>query len=87
MFPIPLFAEASGFLHLNMALQEACILMDSVPPFHDQRSLVNQLSSSEDDFNSKETQLLITILSTLSKLLDPGSQQVIHSLLRVWGGV
>ncbi|POI33634.1 hypothetical protein CIB84_002614, partial [Bambusicola thoracicus] len=40
-----------------------------------QRSLVNQLSSAEDDFNSKETQLLITILSTLSKLLDPGSQQ------------
>uniref|UniRef100_A0A8C2UAT6 FA complementation group I n=1 Tax=Coturnix japonica TaxID=93934 RepID=A0A8C2UAT6_COTJA len=43
-----------------------------------QRCLVNQLSSGEDDFNSKETQLLITILSTLSKLLDPGSQQVIH---------
>uniref|UniRef100_A0A8C2UDE5 FA complementation group I n=1 Tax=Coturnix japonica TaxID=93934 RepID=A0A8C2UDE5_COTJA len=46
-----------------------------------QRCLVNQLSSGEDDFNSKETQLLITILSTLSKLLDPGSQQVIH---KVW---
>jgi len=83
MFLIPLFAEASGCLHLNMALQEACILMDSVLPLHDQRSLVNQLSSAEDDFNSKETQLLITILSTLSKLLDPGSQQVIHSLLSV----
>ncbi|XP_042680082.1 Fanconi anemia group I protein isoform X1 [Centrocercus urophasianus] len=45
-----------------------------------QRSLVNQLSSSEDDFNSKETQLLITILSTLSKLLDPGSQQFLQFL-------
>ncbi|NP_001108323.2 Fanconi anemia group I protein [Gallus gallus] len=45
-----------------------------------QRSLVNQLSSAEDDFNSKETQLLITILSTLSKLLDPGSQQFLQFL-------
>ncbi|NXJ04088.1 FANCI protein, partial [Odontophorus gujanensis] len=45
-----------------------------------QRSLVNQLSSTEDDFNSKETQLLITVLSTLSKLLDPGSQQFLQFL-------
>uniref|UniRef100_A0A8B9NZS6 FA complementation group I n=1 Tax=Apteryx owenii TaxID=8824 RepID=A0A8B9NZS6_APTOW len=49
-----------------------------------QRSLVNQFSSAEDDFNSKETQLLITVLSTLSKLLEPASQQVLHSLLG-WG--
>ncbi|NXP46312.1 FANCI protein, partial [Heliornis fulica] len=45
-----------------------------------QRSLVNQLSSSEDDFNSKETQSLITVLSTLSKLLDPASQQFLQFL-------
>jgi len=41
---------------------------------------VNQFSSAEDDFNSKETQSLITVLSTLSKLLDPASQQVLHNL-------
>ncbi|NXC59654.1 FANCI protein, partial [Aleadryas rufinucha] len=45
-----------------------------------QRSLVNQLSSAEDDFNSKETQSLITVLSTLSKLLDPASQQFLQFL-------
>uniref|UniRef100_A0A8B9FBX9 FA complementation group I n=1 Tax=Amazona collaria TaxID=241587 RepID=A0A8B9FBX9_9PSIT len=45
-----------------------------------QRSLVNQFSSAEDDFNSKETQLLITVLSTLSKLLDPTSQQFLQFL-------
>lgn len=41
---------------------------------------MNQLSSAEDDFNAKETQSLITVLSTLSKLLDPSSQQVLLSL-------
>ncbi|NXA06158.1 FANCI protein, partial [Sapayoa aenigma] len=45
-----------------------------------QRSLVNQLSSAEDDFNTKETQSLITVLSTLSKLLDPASQQFLQFL-------
>ncbi|NWH63609.1 FANCI protein, partial [Geococcyx californianus] len=45
-----------------------------------QRSLVNQFSSSEDDFNSKEMQLLITVLSTLSRLLDPASQQFLEFL-------
>ncbi|NXK03878.1 FANCI protein, partial [Herpetotheres cachinnans] len=45
-----------------------------------QRSLVNQFSSTEDDFNSKETQSLITVLSTLSKLLDPASQQFLQFL-------
>ncbi|XP_067161961.1 Fanconi anemia group I protein isoform X3 [Apteryx mantelli] len=45
-----------------------------------QRSLVNQFSSAEDDFNSKETQLLITVLSTLSKLLEPASQQFLQFL-------
>ncbi|NWR31006.1 FANCI protein, partial [Tachuris rubrigastra] len=45
-----------------------------------QRSLVNQLSSTEDDFNAKEMQSLITVLSTLSKLLDPSSQQFLQFL-------
>ncbi|NXX42614.1 FANCI protein, partial [Tricholaema leucomelas] len=45
-----------------------------------QRSLVNQFSSAEDDFNSKETQSLITVLSTLSRLLDPASQQFLQFL-------
>ncbi|NWS16190.1 FANCI protein, partial [Pachyramphus minor] len=45
-----------------------------------QRSLVNQLSSAEDDFSAKETQSLITVLSTLSKLLDPASQQFLQFL-------
>ncbi|NXN91847.1 FANCI protein, partial [Rhinopomastus cyanomelas] len=45
-----------------------------------QRSLVNQFSSAEDDFSSKETQSLITVLTTLSKLLDPASQQFLQFL-------
>ncbi|XP_064014178.1 Fanconi anemia group I protein [Pogoniulus pusillus] len=45
-----------------------------------QRSLVNQFSTAEDDFNPKETQALITVLSTLSRLLDPASQQFLQFL-------
>ncbi|NXF86313.1 FANCI protein, partial [Eubucco bourcierii] len=45
-----------------------------------QRSLLNQFSTAEDDFNSKETQSLITVLSTLSRLLDPASQQFLQFL-------
>ncbi|XP_048418607.2 Fanconi anemia group I protein isoform X2 [Stegostoma tigrinum] len=40
-----------------------------------QRSLVTQLSGDEEDFNSKEAQLLVSILSTLSRLLEPTSEQ------------
>ncbi|XP_078097436.1 Fanconi anemia group I protein isoform X2 [Mustelus asterias] len=40
-----------------------------------QRSLVTQLSGDEEDFNSKEAQLLVNILSTLSRLLEPTSEQ------------
>ncbi|XP_072326661.1 Fanconi anemia group I protein isoform X1 [Scyliorhinus torazame] len=40
-----------------------------------QRSLVTQLSGDEEDFNSKESQLLVSILSTLSRLLEPTSEQ------------
>ncbi|KAM6304685.1 Fanconi anemia group I protein [Podargus strigoides] len=45
-----------------------------------QRPLVNQFSRTEDDFNSKETQSLIAVVSTLSKLLDPASQQFLQFL-------
>uniref|UniRef100_A0A452J2U3 Uncharacterized protein n=1 Tax=Gopherus agassizii TaxID=38772 RepID=A0A452J2U3_9SAUR len=43
-----------------------------------QRSLVNQLSSAGDDFNSKEALSLVTVISTLSKLLEPSSPQFIQ---------
>uniref|UniRef100_A0A2R8ZNB2 FA complementation group I n=1 Tax=Pan paniscus TaxID=9597 RepID=A0A2R8ZNB2_PANPA len=43
-----------------------------------QRSLLNLLSSQEEDFNSKEALLLVTVLTSLSKLLEPSSPQVIH---------
>lgn len=78
--PVPLYAAASDYLLLKMSPQQACEVSVSFLPPHDQRSLVNQFSSAEDDFNSKETQLLVTVLSTLSKLLDPTSQQVLHNL-------
>ncbi|XP_021502715.1 Fanconi anemia group I protein isoform X1 [Meriones unguiculatus] len=45
-----------------------------------QRSLLNLLSSEEEDFNSKEALLLITILSTLSRLLEPSSPQFVQML-------
>ncbi|KAL1774297.1 Fanconi anemia group I protein [Sigmodon hispidus] len=40
-----------------------------------QRALLNLLSNEEEDFNSKEALLLVTILSTLSRLLEPTSPQ------------
>uniref|UniRef100_A0A670K3E3 FA complementation group I n=1 Tax=Podarcis muralis TaxID=64176 RepID=A0A670K3E3_PODMU len=45
-----------------------------------QRSLVNQLSNADDDFSSKEALLLINILATLSKLLEPSSLQFMQLL-------
>lgn len=82
---IPLSAAASSYLLLKMAQRQPCTLRDSLFRSHDQRSLVNQFSNAEDDFNSKETQSLIIVLSTLSKLLDPASQQVLHNLHGVAG--
>ena len=41
-----------------------------------QRALFTQLSGAEDEFNSKEAQLLVSILSVLSRQLEPSSQQV-----------
>ncbi|XP_072525777.1 Fanconi anemia group I protein [Salminus brasiliensis] len=43
-----------------------------------QRALFSQLTGSEEDFNSKEAQLLVSILSLLSRLLEPSSQQFVQ---------
>ncbi|XP_030045550.1 Fanconi anemia group I protein [Microcaecilia unicolor] len=45
-----------------------------------QRSLGNQLSNGEDNFNSKEAVLLVNILSTLSRMLEASSQQFVQML-------
>uniref|UniRef100_A0A8C3WNI8 FA complementation group I n=1 Tax=Catagonus wagneri TaxID=51154 RepID=A0A8C3WNI8_9CETA len=45
-----------------------------------QRALLNILSSQEEDFNSKEAFLLVTVLSSLSKLLEPSSPQFMQML-------
>ncbi|KAM5291420.1 Fanconi anemia group I protein isoform 2-T2 [Glossophaga mutica] len=45
-----------------------------------QRSLLNLLSSQEEDFNSKEAFLLVSILSGLSQLLEPASPQFVQML-------
>ncbi|XP_066491115.1 Fanconi anemia group I protein [Tiliqua scincoides] len=45
-----------------------------------QRSLMNQLSNAEDDFNGKEALLLVNILTTLTKLLEPSSPQFVQLL-------
>lgn len=43
---------------------------------HPQRSLLNLLSLSEADASGREALLLVSILSGLCKLLEPGSPQV-----------
>lgn len=45
-----------------------------------QRSLLNLLSGEEEDFNSREALLLITILSALSRMLEPTSPQFTQML-------
>ncbi|XP_037000930.2 Fanconi anemia group I protein [Artibeus jamaicensis] len=45
-----------------------------------QRSLLNLLSSQEEDSNSKEAFLLVSILSDLSRLLEPTSPQFVQML-------
>lgn len=52
-----------------------------------QRALMNQLSGGEEEFNSKEAQLLVSILSVLSRQLDPSSQQVTLRNTRVVAGL
>ncbi|KAI4888539.1 hypothetical protein NFI96_013036 [Prochilodus magdalenae] len=45
-----------------------------------QRALFSQLTAGEEDFNSKEAQLLVSILSLLSRLLEPSSQQFVQMI-------
>ncbi|XP_048185843.1 Fanconi anemia group I protein [Perognathus longimembris pacificus] len=45
-----------------------------------QRALLNLLSSGEEDFNSKEAQLLVAVLASLSRLLEPSSPQFLQML-------
>ncbi|KAM8957606.1 Fanconi anemia group I protein isoform 2-T2 [Lycaon pictus] len=45
-----------------------------------QRCLLNLLSSQEEDFDSKEALLLVTVLSNLSRLLEPSSPQFVQML-------
>ncbi|KAF4017799.1 hypothetical protein G4228_009731 [Cervus hanglu yarkandensis] len=45
-----------------------------------QRSLLNLLSSQEEDFKSKEALLLVTVLTSLSKLLKPISAEFVQML-------
>ncbi|XP_074533359.1 Fanconi anemia group I protein isoform X1 [Halichoeres trimaculatus] len=45
-----------------------------------QRALFTQISGTEDDFNSKEAQLLVSILSVLSRQLKPSSQQFVQMI-------
>lgn len=48
----------------------------SLCAFLPQRSLLNLLSSQEENFNSREAFLLVSVLSSLSRLLEPTSPQV-----------
>ncbi|KAJ8393160.1 hypothetical protein AAFF_G00068430 [Aldrovandia affinis] len=45
-----------------------------------QRALVSQVSGGEDDFNSKEAQLLLSILGVLSCQLEPSSPQFVQMI-------
>lgn len=48
----------------------------TIPFIRQQRVLFNQLNEDGDEFNSKEAQLLVSILGVLSQQLDPSSDQV-----------
>ncbi|XP_070686476.1 Fanconi anemia group I protein [Pempheris klunzingeri] len=45
-----------------------------------QRALFTQLSGGEEEFNTKEAQLLVSILSVLSRQLKPSSQQFVQMI-------
>ncbi|KAM9754129.1 Fanconi anemia group I protein isoform 1-T1 [Menidia menidia] len=45
-----------------------------------QRALFTQLSGGEDEFNSREAQLLVSILSVLSRQLKPSSKQFVQMI-------
>ncbi|XP_026167020.2 Fanconi anemia group I protein isoform X2 [Mastacembelus armatus] len=46
-----------------------------------QRALFTQLSGGEEEFNSKEAQLLVSILSVLSRQLKPSSQPFVQMIM------
>ncbi|KAI5606378.1 Fanconi anemia group I protein, partial [Silurus asotus] len=48
-----------------------------------QRALFSQLSGGEEDFNSREAQLLVSILNVLSRLLEPTSQQMVTWTVKI----
>ncbi|KAM7414315.1 hypothetical protein PAMA_019233 [Pampus argenteus] len=48
-----------------------------------QRALFTQLNRGEEEFNSKEAQLLVSILSVLSRQLKPSSQQMITWTVKI----
>ncbi|CAL8260390.1 unnamed protein product [Merluccius merluccius] len=43
-----------------------------------QRALFARLTGAEEEFNSKEAQLLVSVLTVLSRQLDPSSQQFVQ---------
>ncbi|XP_008274098.1 Fanconi anemia group I protein [Stegastes partitus] len=45
-----------------------------------QRALFTQLTGAEEEFNSKEAQLLVSILTVLSRQLKPSSQQFVQMI-------
>ncbi|XP_037834228.1 Fanconi anemia group I protein isoform X2 [Kryptolebias marmoratus] len=45
-----------------------------------QRALFTQLSGGEEDFNSREAQLLVSILTVLSRQLKPSSKQFVQMI-------
>ncbi|XP_060770995.1 Fanconi anemia group I protein isoform X2 [Neoarius graeffei] len=45
-----------------------------------QRALFSQLSGGEEDFSSREAQLLVSVLGVLSRLLEPTSQQFLQMI-------
>ncbi|XP_030586920.1 Fanconi anemia group I protein [Archocentrus centrarchus] len=45
-----------------------------------QRALFTQLSGGEEEFNSKEAQVLVSILSVLARQLKPSSQQFVQMI-------
>ncbi|KAF3854640.1 hypothetical protein F7725_022695, partial [Dissostichus mawsoni] len=48
-----------------------------------QRALFTQLSGGEEEFNSKEAQTLVSILTVLSRQLKPASQQMITWTVKI----
>uniref|UniRef100_A0A8P4GGF6 FA complementation group I n=1 Tax=Dicentrarchus labrax TaxID=13489 RepID=A0A8P4GGF6_DICLA len=63
---------------LLSTMGNTCVLLKLQNQFsfdRQQRALFTQLSGGDEEFNSKEAQLLVSILSVLSRQLKPSSQQ------------